>query len=66
MVVEVILDNVDPGLINPCLLIWGCPWFVVGIITVGGEHPHINKKGFINPGSTLFGICVRQSSGGWV
>ena len=19
--------NVDPGWTNPCLLIWGCPWF---------------------------------------
>ena len=48
------LTNVDPGLINPCLLIWGCPRFWWGFITFGGEHPHINKQGLIHPGSTLW------------
>ena len=52
--------NVDPGLINPCFVIWGCPWFVLGIITFGGEHPHINKQGFINPGSTLVSLVGQE------
>ena len=25
----------------------------MGIITLGGEHPHINRQGFIDPGSRL-------------
>ena len=48
--------NVDPGLLNPGLLIWGCPRFWWGLITFGGEHPHSNIPGFINPGSTLSGF----------
>ena len=48
--------NVDPGSINPCLLILGCsrcsPPKVINPHQNQG-HPHINKQGLINPGSTL-------------
>ena len=37
--------NEDPLEINPCSLIWGCPWFWWGLFTFGGEHPLINKLG---------------------
>ena len=33
--------SVDPGKINPCLFIWGCPWS--GFITFGGPPPPIDK-----------------------
>ena len=47
------LTNVDPGFIKPCLLIWGCsPPKVIPTKTRIG-HPHIDKQGFIHPGSTL-------------
>ena len=50
------VPNVDPGLMDPCLFIWGCPRFQLGFVTFGGEHPHMNKPpGFMNPGSTLVG-----------
>ena len=55
---QAIGDNFDPGLINPCLLIWGCSPPTVMIPTTNQGHPHINKQGFINPGSTL-----REGSG---
>ena len=47
--------NVDPGLINPCLLIWGCPTGFSEDLSLWRvfPHPNINKQGFIHPGSTL-------------
>ena len=46
-------NNVDPGLISPLFYNMVVSLVLVGIITFGGEHPHINKQGFIHPGSTL-------------
>ena len=47
------LGNVDPGLKKTLFINIGVSLLLVGIIPFGGEHPHINKQGLINPGSTL-------------
>ena len=41
------LNNVDPGLINPSELMWGCPWFYWGFNTFGGEHPILINRGLL-------------------
>ena len=63
--------NVDPGLINPCLLTWGCTpayflWGCFSLVLVGIYHcwrgtPHRNKLGFVNPGSRLLWMESRSS-----
>ena len=45
--------NADPGLINPFFLIWGCPPPKATNLHENQGHPHINKQGAINPGSTI-------------
>ena len=52
-----LMSNVDPRLINPCLLTLGCPRFEWGS-TFGEEHPHMNEQGFINPGSAWVSFLV--------
>ena len=61
------IANVDPGLINPCLFIWGCspPKVLIPTKTRIG-HPHINKQGLINLGSALPSLvqacgCIHNS-----
>ena len=53
-----------PGLINPGSLIWGCsPPVLVGIYHFWRGHPHINKPGVINPGSTLVALARQNFIG---
>ena len=54
-------ENVDPGLIRPCLL-WGCPGFGGDLSLLEGNNP-ILISGFINPGSTQLGssLLTRQT-----